>query len=253
MKDAIRDHRLVAILALVVLAGALFQEGYGVWAFLPVLPGLLSVVLASSAGPSFVLGLLIFLLMAGNILRGIPAWHRPEATDLFDLVLGVTCLTYVSAHWRLLSLLKQAVPGDPRRAKRAAKRRLEGRWLLPAETTKRTPERVPGHEIFTLIGQGVLFGVSGYLLWYRLSFEVPPPEVRIHESLWRLLLVVWSVLLALIAGRVVFAIVRWYLASYEESLMYLQDQFWSATRGEQRRIQAWVTKDQLDREQRENP
>lgn len=247
---AVRDHLLVAALALAVLALALFQEGYGAWALLPVVPGLLSLLLYSTAGPVFVLGLLSFVLLLGNRLRGFPPWHRPPPSDLTDFLLALSCLVYVAAHWRLLSLARQALPGDPRRAQRPARRRLEGRWMLPAADVTRSPGRVPATELFTLIGQGVLFAAAGYLLSVRLRFEDAPPDVQVPDAPWRLLMVAWGLLLAVIGGHAVFTAARWYLAGPDECRMYLQDQLWDATRGEQRRIDAWVTKARLDRQGR---
>jgi hypothetical protein len=247
---AVRDPLLLAIMALTVMALTLFQEGYAGWALLPVVPGLLSLLLYSSVGPISVLGLLTFVLLLGSRLRDIPLWHRQPATDLTDFLLALCCLVYVAAHWRLLSLVRQALPADARRAKRAAKRRLEGRWMLPAEGPTRTPERVQTAELLTLVGQAVLFAAAGYMLSVRLQFESPPPEFRVPEVGWRLLLVAWSVLLALVGGYAAFTGVRWYLAGRDECLLYLQDQLWSATRGEQRRIDAWVMKARLDRQRK---
>ncbi|MGL4553932.1 MAG: hypothetical protein ACRC33_22460 [Gemmataceae bacterium] len=247
---AVRDHLLLAVMALGVMALTLFQEGYAGWAMLPVVPGLLSLLVYSSAGPAFVLGMLSLVLMVGNRLRGFPPWHRPPGSDLTDFLLAVSALVYVAAHWRLRSLVRHAVPADPRRAARPAKRRLEGRWMLPAADAIRTPERVPAAtELFTLVGQAVLFAAAGYLLGVRLTFESTPEAARVPDVGWRLLMVAWGVLVALMGGHVAFAAVRWYLAGRDECLLYLQDQLWSATRGEQRRIAAWVTKARLDRKE----
>ena len=40
----------------------------------------------------------------------------------------------------------------------------------------------------------------------------------------------------------------WMSAGRDEARIYLQDQLWSATRGEQRRIQRWVMRERLKRE-----
>lgn len=249
--QAVRDHLLLAAVALAVIALVLYHDGYGGWALLPVAPGLLSLLMYSAMGPPALLGLLSFLLVIGNRLRGLPAWYRPPTGELGEVTLAVAVLVYVAAHWRLLGLLKQAVPGDARRGKKAARPRLRGRWLLPDEDTKRTPARVPVRDLFVLVGQGVLFAVAGYSLLVRLSFETAPVEVPVPDRAWQLLLAAWSGLVLLLGGHLTFMVLRWEMAGKDEALLYLQDQAWSATRGEQRRINRWVVWGRLNRQRKE--
>jgi hypothetical protein len=254
MKDeqptAVRDHKLLVGVALAVIALVLYQDNYGTFALLPIVPGLLSLMVLSPVGPPAVLTVLSFVLLAGNWLRGYPQWYR-SAFGLADLVLVVATLVYVAAHWRLLGLVKQALPGDARRGKKVARQRLRGRWLLPGDAAKRTPARVPARDLFVLVGQAVLFGVAGYSLLIRLSLETAPPEVPVPDRAWQILLAAWAGGLALVGGYLAFTVLRWVMAGREEALLYLQDQLWSATRGEQRRIDRWVVWARLRRQRKE--
>lgn len=239
------NYRLLIILSLLAITLTLLRKDYGIFALLPAMPGLLSLVLFSVTGPVFTLVFLTILLTLGHFILKDPLLPPISSSETSDFVLAAVCLVYVGAHWRLHSLIKQAVPGDPRRAKKPARRRLERRWFLPVGDPTRTPNRVSDMEWFFLILQGILFALTGYLLESRLQLEGIVPS-KSPDVGWRLLLLVWAVLLALLGGRVVFAITRWYLAVPDECQLYLQDQLWDATRGEQRRIDAWLTAGRLN-------
>ena len=57
---------------------------------------------------------------------------------------------------------------------------------------------------------------------------------------WHLLVLIWLGSLVLMGASAVLAYVERAQAGPEESLLYLQDQLWTQTRGEQRRIHRWM-------------
>ena len=69
---------------------------------------------------------------------------------------------------------------------------------------------------------------------------VPPPAWLDDLHMWRALLVVWLMGIALAGAYSFLAYLGRAQASAEESLLYLQDQLWTEMRGEQRRINRWV-------------
>jgi hypothetical protein len=81
--------------------------------------------------------------------------------------------------------------------------------------------------------------------------EPPPAWLDLDPTLWRLLLLVWGMGLGLAGLHAFLSYVGRIQASREESLLYLQDQLWSQTRGEERRINRWAVWGRLRRQRKE--
>jgi hypothetical protein len=250
MKDrnehpAVRDYRLASLVSLAVLALALWSEGFEAWALLPLVPGLLSLLLLSPAGPIFVLVLLALLYGIGARL-GLGTLD----SSLGGLVIA-SAIAYVACHWRLISLTKQALPGDRRRTKAPSHARLKGRWLQPEKTPRRNVLQTTGTEWLVLLVQVALFPFLGFATLLLIASEMNESAPQgVSRSAWGLLLIAWGFLGVLAVGYALHTVLRWRSFTPEEAELYLQDQLWSATRAEQRRIQSAILQEQYRAERR---
>jgi hypothetical protein len=251
---AVRDYRLLTLFSLAAIVLCLWCEGYETWALLPALPGLLSIYLLSAAGPIFVVFLLTFLTVVSSRLGNFGGWNEPFVSP-GGIFLLPAVLIYIATHWRFISLVKQALPGDARRKKSPDHTRLMGRWLLPADQPKRTPERVSIGEIFTLLAQAVLFPLLAVMILVNLAVqEVFQPPEGITRNTWGILLFAWGILVLLGIGHALFTVTRWWYSTPDEARIFLQDQLWSATRSEQRRLWTWFTYQRFRQEHKgDNP
>ena len=243
---AVRDYRLASLVCLCVLAMSLWQEGFEAWALLPLIPGLLSLLLLSSAGPIFVLVLLGLLYGIGSRL-GLGTSESWWNSGL----LIAACLGYTACHWRLLSLTKQAVPSDPRWAKAPAHPHLKGRWFQREQASVRSVQQTNAGEWLVLLTQASIFPLLGLggLLLLATEMSVGTPQ-GVSRTLWGLLWLAWTVLGLLGGGYALFTLLRWYHLSRAEAELFLQDELWSATRGPQRRIQATIVQQRYHAEKR---
>ncbi|MFQ3649352.1 MAG: hypothetical protein SNJ75_03395 [Gemmataceae bacterium] len=242
---AIRDYRLASLVSLAVLALCLWSEGFEAWSLLPLIPGLLSLVLLSAAGP-------IFVLLLVGLLYGIGARLGLGGIDssISGLMIG-SCLVYVTCHWRLISLTKQALPSDPRRARAATHSRVKGRWFQRQDPPRRTTSHSQPSEWLILMMQAIGFPVLGFGVLILLATEMSEgvPE-GVSRTLWGLLLVAWSLLGLLSIGYALATILRWIHFSQAEAELFLQDELWSGTRSEQRRLYSFVVQQLSQAEKR---
>ena len=246
--DGVRDYMLLSLASLLVLGLVLFLEDFGLWALIPVLVGSLGILRARGMGPSVTLFLLLLVLAFRNWILGIPWFHRIPSSLAADALFGFTLLLYLVAHSRLLSLKSQAIPGDARRGFVPKDERVEGRWLLPAKDTKRPPGIVEPMEFVWLLVSVPVFLAIAYFVWINVFVLVGPERHWLFPSQRRALVLAWLGGIALVLGYAASNYLRRVRASREESLLYLQDQLWVETRGEQQRITRWVTKARFRRE-----
>jgi hypothetical protein len=109
---------------------------------------------------------------------------------------------------------------------------------LPTTGAVRTAA-APG-EVVALLAAAPAFVAAAFLLWVRLSVEPGPGWLKGSENVWHAMLLVWGMALVLTAAYAFLSYLARSQAGPEESLLYLQDQLWAATRGEQRRMNRWV-------------
>jgi hypothetical protein len=233
----VRDYTLITLASLAVVFLLLYAEGPGVWALVPVLIAAIGVLGRWSSGPPLFLVTLVFLTLLSNWLNGKP-WNGES--PVFDVVLALTILGYVAGHYRLCSAASHAVPPDRRRERRPPAPRARGRWLLPAEPTKRTTAGAQGGELLQFLVTLPVFALVAALLWVRLRIEEMPQPSRLPDVVWQFFVVIWAVATLLLIARGFLGYLGRARASREESLLYLQDQLWTQTRGEQRRIARWL-------------
>jgi hypothetical protein len=247
----IRDYRMLAVAALLLVTVILVQEEVGWWAAMPLVLGVLGILRPGAVGPVLVTFLMVLVLGFRTWFIGPRSMPNEPSSPLSDLFLAVSTLIYVAAHSRLLTIHHHAVPPDTRRELRPGSGRLKGRWLLPGGATKRSASLLTQSEFLLLLGTAPLFALVGYLLWIRIAFEPVPEPLTVPLPVWRALLVVWSGIICLCGVYVLTSYLRWFYANALEGMVYLQDQLWNATRGEQRRVNSWLTWARLRQQKKE--
>lgn len=246
----VRDYTLLAMAGLLIIMVLLVDEGLGWWAVLPLACGTMGVMLPGTVAVPFVLLVLLVLLGGKGWFAGW-AFERIPDSPLSVLLFAVAVFVYVAGHTRLLTIRRHAVPPDTRREKKPGHDRLTGRWLLPAEPTKRSVSLLPEGEFWVLAASVPIFVLVAYLLWLTVALEPVPDMIDIRPQLWRALVILWAGVIGLAGVYTLTSYLGRVHASREESLMYLQDQLWAATRGELRRINSWRAWSRLRRERKE--
>lgn len=223
---AIRSYELFCLIALLVLLLVLIQRGHGpLWSAVPFLIGLAGVVgRRLMAVPVLVLALAFVLLDFGHFVSGGLA----AADSLSDFLLCSAVLAYAGSQARLQGLAGPMVPvgSGP-----------SGRTLLEGE-------------VVTLIVAIPFWTGLAPLVWDALpddwyTFGLLPWA-------WRLMMVVWLLGLVLVLGGTARLLLTWEQRgrTADEAVMYLQEVFWTETRGEQRRLHRWLTWARLRHERR---
>jgi hypothetical protein len=236
----VRDYTLIALVALVVVFLILLAVGPGIWSLVPVSIALVAILARSSAGPPLFLLALVILSLMGGWLHGLPYSYRDQGDPLIDVLLAMGVLAYFAAHFRLLTAASHGIPPDYRRRRKPQSPRVMGRWLLPAGPTKRTTWRNVGGEFVQFLVSVPVFAIVAALLWVRLRVEEPPVPGAISPVVWQLFAVLWAGVIVLLIAHVFLSYIGRVKASREQSMLFLQDQLWSATRGEQRRNARWL-------------
>jgi hypothetical protein len=234
----VRDYVLITLAALVVVFLLLFAGGPGLWALAPVAIAAAGVLGRWSSGPPIFLIALTLLTVLSNFLQGLPLNYRHADSPVADVALAMAVLAYVAGHYRLCSAASHALPPDRRRALRPSAPRARGRWLLPAEPTKRTVGG--GSELVQLLMTVPVFALVAALLLVALRVHEAPRPSLLADSVWQFFMVIWAVGTLLLIARGFLGYLGRAYASREESQLFLQDQLWAATRGEQRRAARWL-------------
>jgi hypothetical protein len=225
---AIRNYILLCMSALFLLVVCLAERGMEWWCLVPALIGSLTLLTQWVHGPPLVLLSLTGLM---GMSRPYSRWSyfglaRFQTPTLMDLVLCVAVLGYVLGHYRLLALVRNIFPPDPR--------------LPPGEPSqRRSADLVTGWEM-ALVGLALpLHAGLALVVWALMMGEETPLDMSIE--LWRVLRLVWAGLAVLTAAGIAASYLRQTTATTEESLLYLQDQCWRQTRREQSSLNRWLT------------
>jgi hypothetical protein len=249
-RPIVRDYTIASLSALLIMLLVL-SEGFGMWSVVPLVIGALGVLTSGSFGPPLVLltlGVLLFLPTQSFGIR--LAFH--ELSSFLQIVLAAATLVYLACSMRLLSLVSHAMPPDSRSARRPPGKTIRGRWLLPRETTARSTPSISSSEIGSLLLSVPLFVAIAYFVQSRIEdVKTLPASWNGSVPMWRLIVVIWGAGIILAAVGAFLTYRRGIQASREESLLYLQDQLWAATRGEQRRASRWIAWARLRRQRKE--
>lgn len=222
---AARAYGVVALAALGVLVVALVDKGFGLWALLPTLVGLLPLLLRWPGGPpALVFCLAVLLIRGAREGVGISWSGRASVTDV---VLAAAVLGYSVGSYRLRSLTVGIFPSEPRRSrgKRVPRQRRAGRLVSPKEVAALVLS-LPAWTLGALVLWGVL----------PLGRGNPGLDPRLWRVIWLAWLWGWAGFLAW--GAIGYVAARWMTA--EEAGLFLQDELWKETRREQRRLGRWL-------------
>jgi hypothetical protein len=244
-----RQYLLVCLLSLLVLTLGLVVKGFGEWALPPLLLGVVGVVFHWRAAPALVPLLLVVLtILVGPAGLYYLSHADLEETDaLLDPLLAAAALAYSLAHLRLLGLARHLFPPDarPLTATRPGRRTVRGR------PHPRPPEAVGPTEVPLALLAVPLWAALGFVAWMILSAQESPLEEAswrltryqedVRNALWRGVVVLWLGVLGLLLASAVLGYLRRLRAPLAENLLYLQDQLWRETRGEQSLLNRWLT------------
>jgi hypothetical protein len=219
---------LFSMAALFLLVVCLSERGMDWWGLVPALIGCLSLFTHWVHGPPLVL-----LSLAGLVGMSGPQWRwsslgwsRFQTPSLMDLVLCIAVLAYVLGHYRLLALVRNVFPPDPRRSG-------------DDPSQRRSVDLVTGKEIALLALVLPLWTGTALLIWGWMMDEETP--LNMPMEVWRMLRLVWAALAVLAVVGIATSYLRQASATPEESLMFLQDQCWRQTRREQGNLNRWLT------------
>lgn len=244
-----RDYLLLAVGALLFVTVLLIQD-LGFVAVLPLLIGGIGLAPRGAMGPGWVI--LTVAVVYAFRGRWSPIGFDDRSPNIIgDLFFAVAVFVYVVSHVRLMAIQRHAVPPDARRERPLRTKRLVGRWLLPAQAARRGG-RLGDGELVWLILTAPVFALVAYVLWLRVAFDLPPPELERVPAVWRVILVAWGALILLGACHVILTYLKRSLASRPESLLVMQDYLWGETRGEQRRVNAWLSWGRRKRERKDD-
>jgi hypothetical protein len=250
---AVRNYTLFCLAALFLLVVCLANRGLDWWCLVPALVGCLTLLTHWSHGPPVVLLSLVGLMgLSGTYSRWSPysrwnytVWSRFQTPTLMDIVLCMAILAYVLGHYRLLSLVRNIFPPDPRR-----------RHIDPSQ--RRSADLVSGWEMALLglslpiwTGLGLAIWTSGMIDFSRYSGR--RWETASLQDLLRELGLVWAFLALLAAAGIAVSYMQWTTATPEEQLIYLQDQCWRPTRREQGLLNRWLTWARLRVQRKKEP
>jgi hypothetical protein len=269
-QPAVRDYSFLCMGALTLLLVALVLRQPDPWALFPPLVGALGLLFRWRAAPVLVLLAVALLLFTwwfgtnpGRILQFALDWMmwwrvriqpwttgRPsrDILPISDLLLAVSLLGYAAGQYRLQGLLGHLFPADPRRAREAARHgKAEAKRVK--EALRRSPDLVAPRELVALLLALPACGGLAYLFWDWLMGRTT--RLEIENSAWQGILVLWLLGGGVLAAAALLRYLALRRATSAEAAMYLQDQVWRETRGEQRMLNRWLAWAWLRRRQRE--
>lgn len=250
----IRTYQLAALGALLVVTVNLLDGRLGVWTLIPLLLGSLVLLTGWSSGGLVVLGVTFLMVLCHRlgssphdllfrILAGYPPTLRrpPRPTLIGELSLCTALVMYVACQYRLVGLTGRLFPAEQREnnpwwghsARSATHSRKE------VEPWQRRPAgRASATELYGLMLAALACPVAATVLWLLANVLRGPEVLRRNEE--RVVLVIWFMASILVGAYAVLSYMRQTQASPDEQMMYLQDQLWRETRGDQGRLNRWL-------------
>lgn len=220
------------------------EQGILLLNLLTIMVGALGLLSKLRLGPIYLLLTLTFaqLLHRYFVGRGTSeALLRAGPEELSPILLAVGVLAYVLGHFRLQGHWHEAFPRDPRQRTGPVKRPFFGFRARRTVTPHRRPrEEYRLEEIPALVISALLPAVAASLACAWLARRAG----AFHDLPAWAMRPLWFLLGCGLAGfvlRHLLEIVRHRRMTSAEALLWLQDQVWRETRGEQRRIQRWWT------------
>jgi hypothetical protein len=266
---AVRTYVVICLFSLLVTLLAVVtgeqQAGLGplgtILALVPILVGAVGLGLRSGLAPVLFLTTLSgFLFLRHQHPTPAPfgwRWGPPRGT-LFhasDVLLAMAVLAFVMAHSRLMGLVGNLFPRDPRRKEERRRPSWFGGRFREVKQRRSTRLVRPVEWAFLLLSLPVWAGAAELLWLITMGLTRPRRSsgVGMEPWLWRLIVVAWvlGALLVLAAGF--FSYWGRRDMTPEEGQMLLQDTLWNETRREQRWLTRWLAWDRLRRPKEEKP
>ena len=251
---AVRAYMVLALAALAVIFTTQLEQGAGLGSLLVLLAGVLGVTARLHAAPL----LFLLVLVAQQILWRVshPGFHRgvapPSVLQVSDVVLCGAVLAYVVAHYRLQGLLGDVVPRDPRHREGPPRWHFwRYSWLPRTASERRSPRGVSATEIPILLLTLPAAALAAQFIWAVLTPRWGP--LQLAPPVWRILVLGWSLTIALLLVSTALKHWRRRHMSVEEAALLLQDALWLETRREQGRINRWLAWARLRSRQKELP
>jgi hypothetical protein len=249
-----RPYLVLCVLMLLALTALLGERVPDVWSALPLAFGVAFLVIQWRDAPALVLLLVAVLLASEGVPGGPPGvvqrlllhgFHSyagvfARSRPLFDdFLVAAAFLVYAASHYRLVGLMRNLFPLDPR-VRPYGGLRLAERRRLQEEPQRRSTDTVTARE-YGLLAVAVPLCVGGAAWlwpWTIAGDEYLHSSESIVVSLLKLLYL-FGVPLVVFRAALVYTIRC--RAGGDESLLYLQEQLWRETRREQSRANRWLT------------
>ncbi len=199
----------------------------------PILVGILGITIRWRLAPVLMLVILAVCLKI--------EWIPREATfRITNFILCGAALVYLIAQYRLQSLMDHIFPIDSRRREGPPRWHvglLSLRYQPEIAHERRPPALVTREEIGMVVLGSALWAALAQLSWIWVPSRWGNPGFP--QPAWRAIVLTW------IAGAslyVAFSLLHYWSRRHmtaQEALLFLQDELWKETRGEQRRINRW--------------
>jgi hypothetical protein len=241
-EPGVSQYTTICLSALGAILLVLVQRGFGIWALLPVLAGLLAGF--TRLGP-MALALAIALAMSSLPPRGPPVGRRVPV-DIPNLIVCGAVLAYAVAHYRLQGLILNIFPLDERQPPPGPEAK------SPPTVRRRAVGMVTREEVGALLLALPAWALVAQVL-QRFFPEADWHNPGIKEPVWQAIMLIWLIGVPVMVAAAAFGLWRWKQMKADEALLLLQDELWKDTRGEQRRITRWLAWKSLGRERKESP
>jgi hypothetical protein len=253
---AVRTYVLICLVALLVMMLAQMEMGPDLFALLPVLVGAIGLLMRSTVTSwmvLFALGGRIFIYhqtgLGGFYWRSL----RMPQLHLMDFLLCGAVLAFVMAHYRLMGLVKNVFPEDPRRREKRPPGAL-GAGPTGAVQERRSARLVSPMEWIILVLSLPIFVILAHFVWFLVPRRWDRGDLPYAVWTWTGLVapVLAVATILLLVGALLSYWERRGMSSHEGQIL-LQDVLWKDTRREQRRLNRWLAWDRLRRQRREEP
>lgn len=217
------------------------QAGNIVVNALAVLVGAMALFGKLRAGPILVAVLVAVAQLSRQVLPGMVLdVDRPRsAMKLMDVLLCAAVLGYVAGHYRLQSVWHRLLPMDIRQRFGPPRRDFWLRKRSPTFKEARPASQITAHEIAWLVICLPIWAVLA-----QMGLALLPKEMGalgLPVRLMQLLTLLWLLGVGFLVAGTLLAYLKHRGYDAAAAQMYLQDQLWRDTRGEQRRVNRWLS------------
>jgi hypothetical protein len=250
-----RAYALIGLIALLIVFLVLrtHAELESTYLF-PVFIGLIGLLTRwTSAPPLFVWSLSAVLVAPLFSLtpRKFKIYTPGTPLQLEDIVLVAAALAYIAANYRLIALARHLFPADF-----YAKEKLLGpaAWLAtnpaPSGSTWRRSARHQVPDELPLFFLGIVaWTLVAHVARMKLADLENPLDMP--AGIWQAVVLLWLLGMWLLLTKSAVDYWRWRHLTKTEASLFLQDELWHATRGEQRFLHRWLAWAGLKRRQKE--